>query len=98
MPGLSRRRLMDIGLIGSIGVAASIMPAGRASALSLQPMDQEVGTLYQSACTAGNRHAALADALIAAARARDVALDEDALRHLLEGTACPLCGCSLAAG
>ena len=98
MPGLSRRRLMDVGLLGGIGVAVSIMPAGRVSALSLQPMDQEVGTLYQSACTVDNRHAALADALVAAARARDVAVDEAALRRLLEGTTCPLCGCSLAAG
>ena len=98
MRGLSRRRLFDLGLLSGAGLAATALPAGRTVALSLQPMDPSVDAAYRDACAVDNRHAALADALIKTARARDVAIDEAALRRLLDQTPCPLCGCALSSG
>lgn len=98
MQGISRRRLIDWALVGGAASAAAVLPSGQSAALSLQPMDPSLDTLYRDACSVDNRHAALADALVATARASDVAIDEAALRRLLERTACPLCGCALSVG
>lgn len=98
MGKLSRRQLMDIGLIGGLGLAGSALPFGRSFGLTLQPMDQETEALYLDACGTGTRHAAVLDALVDAARARDISVDEAALRRLLEGSPCPLCGCALTVG
>lgn len=97
MQRISRRRLMDLGL-GGAGAALSAVLTDRAFGLSVEPLAGEAEALYRQACRPESDHAAIVDALLAAARARDVAVDEPALRRLLAGTACPLCGCPLTVG
>lgn len=94
---MTRRRLMDMGL-GGAGLALSTLLAGRAFGLSLQPLEGEVESLYREACQADTDHTAIVETLLQAARRHDVAVDEPALRRLLAGRACPVCGCPLLVG
>ena len=89
---------MDLGLVGGAALTGTAFPFGRSHALMVQPMDRGVQALYEEACQTRSHHDAALTALVEAARARDIAIDEGALRRLLDGTPCPLCGCTLTAG
>ena len=98
MPQVTRRQVMGFGLVGGVAVAGAALPFRRSYALSLQPMDQGTQALYQNACGTTTHHEAALTALIEAARAREISVDEGALLRLLDGTPCPLCGCAITAG
>lgn len=97
MQRMVRRHLLEIGL-GGAGLVLSTLLADRAFGLSLEPLSGEAESLYREACRPDSDHAALVEALLHAARRHDVAVDEPALRRLLAGRACPVCGCPLLVG
>lgn len=93
---LRRARRRALALIAASPMA---LAAGGARAFRIEPLDDNAAQAYRAACAPAHPgyHQALADELAARLAAEGVQADAAALKTALEGMACPLCGCSVAA-
>lgn len=95
---LSRRRLLATGALGSVSAAVLSLPAGRAVAFTVQPMDAQTHALYLSACGGADARTYHAKLLADAKERLAGTMSAQEIDAALAQLTCPICGCSLAAG
>ncbi|MGD9536436.1 MAG: hypothetical protein AB7P52_09645 [Alphaproteobacteria bacterium] len=93
---LSRRRFLLGTVFASLGGGLALSAAGKAHALSSEPLPHNLRSLYLAGCQRAGEHEALIDQVLAQLRDDGVNVDDPAIRQAaLDTTYCSICGCPL---